>query len=122
MTIRLNIAEEFTRVPMGRGIGGTNGGEAFRIVHLSPKIHQAIKNGEILEVDFTDMATLDYSFLGEAFGGLVSEEKMDAQKILDTIKFLPEKSYFNTFIQNAINLICDAGKMPRQRRSETPNR
>ncbi len=122
MTIRLKIAEEFMRMPIGRGKGGTRGGEAFRIGHLYPKIKRAIENGEILDVDFTDMIGLDYSFLDEAFGGLVFEEKMDAQKVLETIKFLPEKSYFDSFIQNAIDRICEAGGMPRQRRSETPNR
>ncbi len=107
---------------MGRGKGRTKGGEAFRVGHLFPKIKQAIENDEILEVDFTDMAGLDYSFLDEAFGGLVFEEKMEAKKVLATIKFLPERSYFDSFIQNAIDRICEAGDMPRQRRGETPNR
>ncbi len=92
MTTRLNIADEFTRLPIGRGKGGTRGGEAFRMGHLSPKIKHAIKNDEVLEVDFTDMMGLDYFFLGEAFGGIVFEEKIDAQKIINTIKLFPEKS------------------------------
>ncbi len=107
---------------MGRGKGKTKGGEAFRVDHLSPKIKQAIENDEILEVDFTDMAGLDYSFLDEAFGGLVFAEKMDAKKILETIKFLPERSYFDSFIQNAIDRICEAGKISKQRRGETLSR
>ncbi len=64
MTIQLKMAEEFTRLPIGRGKGGTRGGEAFRRDHLFPKIKRAIENGEILEVDFTDMLRLDYSFFG----------------------------------------------------------
>ncbi len=86
--------------------------------YLSPKIKRAIENDEILEVDFTDMMVLDYSFLGEAFGGLVFEEQIDAQKVLNTIKFFPEKSYLVPFIQNAIDHICDAGGMPRQLRND----
>ncbi len=64
------------RMSIGRGKGGTRGEEAFRIGHLYSKIKQAIENGEVLEVDFTDMMGLDYSFLDEAFGGFVFEEKI----------------------------------------------
>ncbi len=118
MTTQLNIAKEFSPVPMGRRGDDKKDGEAFRVGFMSPKIKHAIEKGEILEVDFTDMLGLDYSFLDEAFGGLVFAEGMEAQKVLDTIKFLPEKSYFDAFIQDAINRICEAGGMPRQRRSE----
>ncbi len=122
MTIRLEIAKEFSPVPMGRRGGNKKGGEAFRVGFLSPKIKQAIEKGEILEVDFTGMLGLDYSFLDEAFGGLVFAEEMDAQKVLDTIKFLPEKSYFDSFIQNAIDRICEAGGIDRQQRGEILSR
>ncbi len=116
MTIRLKIADNFMRMPIGRGKGGTREG-AFRMGHLSPKIKQSIENDEILEVDFTDMMGLDYSFLDEAFGGLVFEEKIDTQKVLNTIKFFSEKSYFDLFIQNAIDRICEDGGMSRKQRN-----
>ena len=109
MTLRINVAADFTPVPIGRSRADSDtSGEAFRVDILCPKIRKAIKERESLEVDFTGMHGLSGSFLEEAFAGLVREEGLDADDVLRTIKFLPEDSHFDLYIELVREYIKEA--------------
>ena len=89
MAMYLNIAREFSPLPLGRfRASGNKTGQAFREDILYPKICEAIKNKDTLEVDFKYMVRLGSTFLEESFGGLVREHGMNPDEVLKTIKFL----------------------------------
>ena len=82
-TKKIAFAEEFTRYPAGRyRRDGPFNGTTFRQEHLVP----ALRNFDKVEVNFDGVAGFGYSFLEEAFGGLVQKEGMD-KKFLDTRLF-----------------------------------
>ena len=83
MTKRIVIAEEFSRYPAGRfSDDGPFNGTTFRQEHLVP----ALQNSDKVEVIFDGVAGFGYSFLEEAFGGLIQKEGMD-KSFLDTRLF-----------------------------------
>ena len=109
MALHLNIAKEFSPVPIGRyKDDGDKSGEVFRDKFLYPKISEAQKKNEKLEVDFTGMYGLSSSFLEEAFGGLVREYNLNPDDLLDIIVFLPKKSHFDLYIGLAKEYIKEA--------------
>ena len=109
MASRLNIAKEFSPVPIGRyKTDGDKSGEVFLEDFLYPKVSDAMKRKEKLEIDFTGMYGLSSSFLEEAFGGLVRKYNLSSVDILDTIVFLPEKSHFDLYIDLVQEYIRDA--------------
>ena len=109
MTLHINIAKDFSPVPIGRyRSDGDKSGEAFRDDVLYPKIRTALDKKDMLEVDFTDMYGLSSSFLEEAFGGLVRNHGLNSDEVLRTIKFLPEKSHFDLYIDLVKEYIKDA--------------
>ena len=109
MAFRINIAKDFSPVPIGRYRGdGDKSGETFRDDILYPKILAALDKQDILEVDFTDMSGLSSSFLEEAFGGLVRKHHLNPDEVLKTIKFLPEKSHFDLYIELTKEYIKEA--------------
>ena len=90
MALYINIAREFSPIPRGRFRGSSDkSGQAFREDILYPKICEALKNKDTLEVDLKGMLGLGSTFLEESFGGLVREHGMNPDEILKTIKFLP---------------------------------
>ena len=100
MKLRINVAADFTPVPIGRSRAESNtSGEVFRVDILCPKIREALKERETLEVDFTGMHGLSGSFLEEAFAGLVREEGLTAKEVLQTIEFKPADSHFDLYIE-----------------------
>ena len=109
MAFRINIAKDFSPVPIGRyREDGDKSGETFRDDILYPKIRAALDKQDILEVDFTDMSGLSSSFLEEAFGGLVRKHHLNPDEVLKTIKFLPEKSHFDLYIDLTKGYIKEA--------------
>jgi len=81
----INIAKEFSKYPGPRYITlGPNSGEKFRKNILVP----AFTNYESVTVILDGTLGYGSSFLEEAFGGIVREEGLDKQKILDSIKFI----------------------------------
>ena len=100
MTLRLNIAKEFSSVPVVRYVkDGDKSGEEFREKFLYPRICDAMNKKIILEVDFEGMHGLSSSFLEEAFGGLVREKGLSPDDIIRLLRFLPKKSYFDLYIK-----------------------
>ena len=120
MTLHINVAKEFSTVPIGRFRTESDiSGQAFREDILYPKICEALKKQDTLEVDFTGMDGLSATFLLEAFGGLVREHEMTPNKVLDTIKFLPENTFFDLYIEIAKEFIqkAEPGKEPEEFRT-----
>ena len=115
MTMYLNIAKEFSPMPIGRfRTESKKSGEAFREEILYPKVCEAIKNKETLQVDFTDMLNLSAAFLEESFGGLVRIHELDRDEVLKTIEFISEDRLLVTYLELSRDFIEEAvpGKAP----------
>lgn len=70
-TVRLVIAEVFSRYPAGRfRTDSRHSGERLREELLAPAL-DSLERGECLEVEFAGIAGAGTGFLDEAFGGLV---------------------------------------------------
>ena len=109
MALHINIAKDFSPVPMGRyKADGDKSGQVFREKLLLPKIQAALAKKEFLNIDFTGMYGVHSSFLEEAFGGLVRHHKLNPEDVLKTIVFLPEKSHFDLYIELAKEYIREA--------------
>ena len=115
MTMYLNIAEEFSPIPIGRfRTHGDKSGEAFREEILYPRVCEAIKNKETLKVDFTNMLKLSSAFLEESFGGLVRIHELDRDEVLKTIEFISKDRLHVTYLELSRDFIEEAvpGKAP----------
>ena len=110
MTIKLNVAERFTPMPIGRYRTDNPeiSGQVFREEILVPMVRQAIQEKKILEVDFEGMEGLNASFLDEAFAGLVRSGEWTAKQVLQTVRFVPEKTHYAPYIQNVKEFIQEA--------------
>ena len=83
MTKKIVMVEVFSRYPAGRfPEDGPFNGTTFRQEHLVP----ALRDFDKVEVNFDGVAGFAYSFLEEAFGGLIQKEGMD-KNFLDTRLF-----------------------------------
>ena len=115
MALYINIAKEFTPMPIGRfRTHGNKSGQAFREDILYPKICEAIRNKDTLKVDFTDMLSLSSGFLEESFGGLVRQHGMKPDEVLKTIEFLSKNNLLGLYIELSKEYIQEAepGKEP----------
>jgi len=83
------VSKEFTPTPGPRFIDeGEFSGELLRKNYLLPLIGEAIKNGVKLKVDLDGTHGYLTSFLEEAFGGLIREDRIsfhDLKKYLEII-------------------------------------
>ena len=115
MTMYLNIAEEFSPMPIGRfRTESKKSGEAFREEILYPRVCEAIKNKETLQVDFTNMLNLSAAFLEESFGGLVRIHELDRDEVLKTIEFISENRLHSVYLELSRDFVEEAvpGKAP----------
>jgi hypothetical protein len=87
--IKIQIAKDFSRTPGARfPEEGDFSGQDFRENILLPKLKEAFKLNVKLEIDLDGTAGMGTSFLEEAFGGLIRYNKIDYNKIKDTIIFI----------------------------------
>ena len=109
MTEQLNIAKEFSPVPMGLSrADGKHSAEAFREDVLRPRLLRAIRNNDILQVDFDGMAVLNVAFLEQAFGGLVrGDRSIPAEDAINALSFSPEDDYMAYFYRQLKRLMRD---------------
>jgi hypothetical protein len=85
--MKINIAREFGRFPGGRFIkDGPLSGEAFR-EFITPRINQALKNGEKIILELDDLAGLPPSFIDAAFGDLVRNRVATVKQLMDILEF-----------------------------------
>ena len=109
MTLHINVAADFTPIPVGRlRREGNKSAEEFREEILYPKFCEALKHEDILEVDFTGMRGLSGSFMEVVFAGLIRDKGFDADAVLQTIKFLPEDTFFDFYIEAGMKYIEQA--------------
>ena len=75
---------------------------------MYPKFCEALKYGKILEVDFTGMRGLSGGFMEVVFAGLIRDKGFDADDVLRTIKFPPEDTFFDFYIEADMKYIEQA--------------
>jgi hypothetical protein len=105
--IELSVATEFSRTPGPRYIReGNYSGELFREKLLSKVVKRAIDTGVTLWIDLDGTAGYGTSFLEEAFGGLVREDRIDAKKLREILEIKSEEEDY--LIQDIFDYISDA--------------
>lgn len=86
--IRISIAKDFSPVPAGpRRADGPKSGEVFREDLLLPKLRQAEKEGRTVEISLDGVEGIGYSFLQEAFGGLISKRHYTNERLKNLLRF-----------------------------------
>jgi hypothetical protein len=80
--ITFSVARQFTRTPGARyEHEGDYSGESFRREYLAPLVQKAISEAVKIHISLDGTAGYGTSFLEEAFGGLVREEKIRARDL-----------------------------------------
>lgn len=107
--IKIKIAKDFSLTPGPRYIKeGLNSGELFRNEILFPMLKKAIEEDIKIVVDLDGTAGYGTSFLEEAFGGLIREEKMDYNLISSKIEIISNEEDF--LIDDIKQYLKDAAK------------
>jgi hypothetical protein len=84
----ISIAKDFSCLPGARyPVESAHSGEEFRRRILYPKFCEASSRGESLEVDLDGVYCLGSSFLDEAFGGLIVNEKVPYEEVMKYLTF-----------------------------------
>ena len=100
MIQKLKISMDFSGTPGPRyKTEGPYSGEIFRKDVLYPKLNYAIKRGEKLIIDLDGVQGYGTSFLEEAFGGLIRDNHMSYDAIIQHIEIISEEEpYLKTDI------------------------
>lgn len=105
--ITISIAKDFSRIPGARfPQEGDYSGQEFRQNVLLPKLKEAIEQKVKLQVILDGTAGLGTSFLEEAFGGLIRDDKVkyeDIQSYLELVS-VEDEDYIeeiNQYIKDA---------------------
>ena len=103
--MKISIAKDFSIAPLARfRSDGNCSGEEFREEWLLPNLKQASKSDPLI-VDLDDAVGYPYSFLEEAFGGLVRNKHFTADKLKNILKIEAHDGY--TLYRDAIWLSID---------------
>lgn len=79
---KLSVRDDFSFTPGSRYVGeGEFSGEEFRRNHLKPAIELAIRDNFKLLIELDGTAGYGTSFLEEAFGGLIREDRIGYEAI-----------------------------------------
>lgn len=85
----LKVSVDFSDIPGPRYIReGLYSGEDFRERLLLPRLRQCIENGNTLVVDLDGTQGYGTSFLEEAFGGLIREDRLSLEEISTHIDYI----------------------------------
>lgn len=85
-SININIAKDFTDTPGPRyDHEGKFSGEKFRKEVLEPDVRKALSEGKKIKVDLDHTAGYGTSFLEEAFGGLIRNDKIDYNSLKESL-------------------------------------
>ena len=107
--IELIVTRDFSKTPGPRYEDeGNFSGKRFREECLLPRFKEALKKGWGLTVDLDGTAGYGTSFLEEAFGGLIRNEKLSLKDIQRTIHFKSEEEPYliddiNKYMEDAEN-------------------
>ena len=105
--ITVSIARDFSRIPGARfPQEGDHSGQEFRTKVLLPKLREAIAKKEKLCVILDGTAGLGTSFLEEAFGGLIREDKIPYEELQSIIELVSEED--EDYIEEINQYIKDA--------------
>lgn len=103
----LIVARQFSRTPGPRYIDeGDFSGELFRREFLLSEVRAAVESGETLTVDLDGTAGYGTSFLEEAFGGLVREDKISAVALRRVLRFRSDEEDYLS--EDIMSYIADA--------------
>ena len=101
----INIAKDFSEYPSGRHLAdGPYSGEKFRKEHLVPALNEYDEIIIILD----NVMGYPSSFTEEAFGGLVREEKFDADELAARLKVKASPVY-SAYRDDIFDFIEEAG-------------
>ncbi len=90
--MKIKIATDFSRIPGARyPEEGDFSGQEFRKEILLPLLKKAMQEKVKLTIDLDGTAGLGTSFLEEAFGGLIREDKLDYIQVIGTLEFVSEE-------------------------------
>lgn len=109
MTTKLKISADFSDTPGPRYKSeGSHSGEEFRTSMLSNKVRDAIQNGDTLVVDLDGAQGYGTSFLEESFGGLIRDDKLDYDDIINHVDIISNeepylKEDINGYLKDASN-------------------
>lgn len=105
--IIFKIAEDFSSTPGPRHIQeGNFSGELFRKEYLYPIVKKALEEDQNLLVDLDGSAGYGTSFLEEAFGGLVREEKVNKDALLKILEIKSNEEDY--LVDDIVHYIEDA--------------
>jgi hypothetical protein len=91
-SITINIARDFSTAPGPRYTHeGKFSGEDFRVNILAPKMKEALANEHTLTVILDGTSGYGTSFLEEAFGGLIREDKIPYSDIVKTLSLVSDE-------------------------------
>lgn len=96
-SIEIKIARDFTPTPGPRYIRESdidNSGESFRKKILYPAFKKALEEKKRIIVDLDGTAGYGTSFLEESFGGLIREEKIEYQTIINNLEIISKEEEF----------------------------
>lgn len=92
MTKILKIATEFSDTPGPRyKTEGPYSGEIFREEVLYPQFQEIVSSGSKLVVDLDGTQGYGTSFLEEAFGGLIRNNHLEYNLILEKVEFISKE-------------------------------
>ena len=111
--MKIKIATDFSRIPGARyPEEGDFSGQEFRKNVLLPQLKKAIQEKVKLTIDLDGTAGLGTSFLEEAFGGLIREDRLDYNEIIGTLEFVSEED--TDYISEIHSYIDDAYEQERK--------
>tara|TARA_R110002012_G_scaffold210271_1_gene380898 strand:- start:2191 stop:2532 length:342 start_codon:yes stop_codon:yes gene_type:complete len=94
-SINIKISTDFSKTPGPRyEKEGKHSGEVFRNTILAPKVKQALKEGKGIVVNLDGTAGFGTSFLEEAFGGLVREDKIPFKDLKKHLSIVSEEETY----------------------------
>jgi STAS-like domain of unknown function (DUF4325) len=104
---QINVAEQFSRRPVGRYLSdGDSSGEAFRLHLLLPALDEPSPVMVILD----GVAGYPSSFLEEAFGGLVRDHGYAASDLRRRLQLIAHDPAFETYKDEIWSYIHDASR------------
>jgi hypothetical protein len=106
---KINIALDYSPYPAGRDEkDGPFGGERFRVDILLPRYKEAKLKGVELEVTLDGVKSFGSSFLEEAFGGLVRNERVEKSDLLKRLKIVGEEPALLRYKEAILRYISNA--------------
>lgn len=90
--MKIKISNDFSKAPGPRYRSeGNHSGEEFRATILCPRLRQALDKNVQLLIDLDGTYGFGTSFLEEAFGGLIRNDKFSLKELNSVLSFVSEE-------------------------------